>query len=100
MLMLALYTAIVIVVPISPFVGVLAELDPFYFVFELILPFPYERDVLVILGIPVVRLFLGLICIAEFGRFFYMFILLTFSLVFTASACLKTLTRHLPCIVN
>ncbi len=77
-----------------PCIGVPLNLDPFYHVFELILPSPYDRSITVILTVPLIRLFLALVCVFEFARFFTIFLFVCISMALTLVTCLRQLVKQ------
>ncbi len=74
-------------------VGILFELDPFYFVFELLLPSPYYRSLTFILAIPLLRFFLGLVCVFERQRFITILLFLMISGFQTLLVCIRELSN-------
>ncbi len=76
-----------------PFVGVCLDLDPFYFVFELILPSSYYRSLSTIIGILVVRYCLGVICTFEWQRFTTILLFLIICVTHTILECMKQLNK-------
>lgn len=63
--------------PIAILIMLVTHLDPFYYVFEELLPHPFYRNMELIVGIYLTRVLLGAICVYDFCRF-----LLTFLFVF------------------
>ncbi len=82
-----------IIVLILPVFVILWEIDPFYFVFEICLPSIYERELILIVTIPLVRFCLGFLCVFEFCRFVSNILFVFTCVAFTALNCLKELTK-------
>lgn len=88
---MALNLVYIVISAVFPIVGVMSELDPFYSVFELILPSRYERSIPVIVVVPIIRLFFSFICVFEFVRFISTLIFLCITVIFTIVTCLRQL---------
>ncbi len=92
--MIAVHLVLLSICFIMPIVGTLAELDPFYFIFEFALPSIYERSLLSIFVTYFIRLFICSIGIYEFARFISLHIFVCVCIVFTISNCLRKLFRN------
>lgn len=91
--LLIVYTLVVItLLPFFPLLIVLLELDPFNHVFELILPSPYERNLQVIVIVPLIRILLCTVCYFEYVRFGFLLIFFSLCSACTALNYLNKLT--------
>ncbi len=70
------------------------KLDPFYYIFELILPSVYERSLHLILTIPLIRIFLLFVCTFEFARFMAIILFTCLIIVFTMISCLHQVVQQ------
>lgn len=75
------------------FLGILIELDPFYFVFEFILPSVYERDRFTIFLVLIIRIFLCTSCLFEILRFGSLNLFVGLFAVHTMFTCLQQLIK-------
>ncbi len=77
-----------------PIIGVVLNLDPFYHVFELILPSVYNRSFTVILTVPLIRLFVSWVCSVEFVRFIDILLFVFIAIALTLVTCLRQLVKQ------
>lgn len=77
---------------ILPLLGILCNLDPSYYVLELILPSPFSRNLSIIILTYLLRLFLTILWVFEFQRFATIFLFLTISCAHTMARCTKEIT--------
>lgn len=70
------------------------ELNPYYLIFELVLPSPYERSLTIIFFGFCLRLALLFVCVAEFFRFVTTIVFIVLAFLFTGSTCLKKIATN------
>ncbi len=83
-----------------PIIAVFAELDPFYFIFELILLSPYERSISMIMNSFLARLFLVQFCVVEVWRFAFVIMFVLMCIASTLATCLENITQKVETIEN
>lgn len=91
--MLAIHLPLIILLPIGPLIVVFANMDPFYYVFEIFLPSPYYRSISAVLGTILVRIFLSILGTFEYCRFATFHLFLVISGACAMITCLKQLTN-------
>lgn len=94
MFVFGLQLMVVSVVYFGPLLAILLQLDPYYYVFELILPSPYDRSVALILTIYFARLLIGYIWFFEFLRFNSILVFVAVCCEHTMLTILKQLTTQ------
>lgn len=92
--LITMHLLLSIIGPFVPIVGIVWNLDPFYHAFDLVLPSKYERSLTFVLTIPLLRLFLGWVCVYEFSRFTCILLILLISTSLTMVTCLRQLVRQ------
>ncbi len=85
--------ALLAIVSFLPIIMIVLNLDPFYFIFEQILPEPYDGSVFRIILIPLVRIFMAIICIFEFLRYLSVILLVFVSISVTLVTCFRKLVQ-------
>ncbi len=90
-MMIGYNIVVITLLPFFPLFIVVLEFDPFYPVFELLLPSPYDRNLVLILSVTLIRILLCTICYFEFVRFGFIFVLASLCAATTALNYLKKL---------
>lgn len=86
---------LIVSMPFCLVIGILVGLDPFYYVFESILPPVYERELSTIFVVFLMRLFLCSVCSFEFVRFACFNVFVSLLNVCTWLTCIQHLTQNL-----
>lgn len=89
----SIHLPIIPVLPVVSFVAVFGNIDPFYYVLELILPSPYYRSIFLIIASIAIRISLTLMATYEFCRFACFHLFLAISGACAMITCLKQLAN-------
>lgn len=89
MLLMSLNLINLNMLPLFAPTAIFSNLDPFYFLFEIVLPSPYYRSIGFIVGVPFIRLLITYVCIFEYARFYWLVTFIVLSLQNTAQNCLN-----------
>lgn len=91
--MLAFHLPMITLLPIGPIIVVFADIDPFYYVLEILLPSAYDRSISQILGTIFLRVFLSTLGAFEYCRFSSFHLFFAISGACAMITCLKQLTN-------